>query len=1022
MRVLLFINLVVVFLLASSLHVFAGRYVSVVTGKVTDASGAPLAGATVQIKGTNKGVVTEYDGTFKITVSDNDVLVVSSVGYVTTEVPVAGKTELNIVLQNSKNELDQVVIVGYGTSRAKDLTAPLSVVKSEDLVKRTTATPMDALQGSVAGVQVVSNGAPGNGPTVRIRGVGSLNNEGPLYVVDGMFFDNIDFLNTNDIEDMSILKDASGAAIYGVKAANGVVLITTRKGKLNMKPRVTYNGYIGLQKPNHVLKMANGAEYTAMELAKQTTTDSAHVLLSSSKFGGSDVNPTTNTDWYSEILRKSALMHNHSIDITGGSTNTSYSFGINYLSQDGIMNADNNFSRFNIHAQTEAKVYSWLKVGYNVLVSNSTLLAPNNAAWALAYKASPLYPVFDETSTQTYPKKYTSSTSLGFGNGVFGNPVAAADYYFDKTKAFQVNPVIYAELAFLRNKITFRTQLSQKYVSNVEVNYIPEYYVDAFQYSTDSVSQLTSTQNRYTNYILDNLLTYKDSKAQHHWSVLLGQSSREERWRQTQVKATNVPNDEHYYYVTNGTTSATGYSEDGTDYKSLSFFARATYDYDSKYFLTATYRADGSNKYQTTWGYFPSVGLGWAITNEDFMKNQHLFDFLKARASWGKLGNDAIPANAAYAKALTGNGNSGIFGSTGTSNGAYVPGYIINGLYSNIGWEIVEEWDGGLDFSLLRSRLTGSIDYYHRLTDNLAFNKTLPMTGQPVYGNWGKVLNEGFEFSLNWADKINKDWGYHIGGNLTTIKNTVKDLGGLNNMMNGIQEFPTRIQVGQPLNYFYGYKMIGVYQTQAEVDADPLTAGQNVMAGYLKYAGQDKSGNTLSPDNDRINLGSYLPKITYGINLGFEYKNFDFSALLQGQAGNKILNLNRARRILYSDMNGDAAFVSGLWTGSGSTNQYPSAYATTQGWNYLASSFFVESGSYLRIQNIQLGYNFTLGKAKDAPKMRLYVTADRPVIFTKYSGFTPEITGAANSIQNTGYDEQIYPVTSTYSFGVRIIY
>ncbi|MBS1654645.1 MAG: TonB-dependent receptor, partial [Bacteroidetes bacterium] len=519
----------------------------------------------------------------------------------------------------------------------------------------------------------------------------------------------------------------------------------------------------------------------------------------------------------------------------------------------------------------------------------------------------------------------------------------------------------------------------------------------------------------------DNLLTYKDSKGQHHWTVLLGHSSREERWRQTQVKATDVPNVEQYYYVTNGTTSATGYSEDGTDYKSVSFFARATYDYASKYLLTATFRADGSNKYQTTWGYFPSIGLGWVISQEDFMKNQHLFDFLKARVSWGKLGNDAIPSNAAYAKALSGNGYSGIFGSTGSSNGSYVPGYFVNGLWANVGWEIVDEVDGGIDFTLINSKLTGSVDYYHRMTNNLAFNKQLPMTGTTVYGNWGKVLNEGVELALNWKDKINNDWGYNVGANITTVKNTVKDLGGLLNMPQGISEFPTRIQVGQPLYYFYGYKVTGVYQTQAEVDADLPAKNAGAMAGYFKFAHHQGETN-LNADSDRVNLGNYLPKIMYGMNLGIDYKKFDFSVLLQGQAGNKILNMNRARRLWYSDMNGDAAFVSGLWTGSGSTNKYPSAYATTQGWNNQASSFYVENGSYLRIQNIQLGYNFTLGKQKDGPKVRLYVTADRPIIFTKYSGFSPEVTGSINTTQNTGYDEQIYPATATYTFGCRITY
>ncbi|MBS1654553.1 MAG: SusC/RagA family TonB-linked outer membrane protein, partial [Bacteroidetes bacterium] len=430
-----------------------------VTGKVTASTGEPLQGVSVRVKGGTLGTTTDAAGNYVLNVPDDAVLVFSYIGYDSYEVGVAGKSTINVSLTLSIKVQDAVVVIGYGTSTKRDLTAPVSVVKAEDLVKRTTATPMDALQGSVAGVQVVSSGAPGNGPTVRIRGVGSLNNEGPLYVVDGMFFDNIDFLNTNDIEDISVLKDASGAAIYGVKAANGVVLITTKKGKLNMKPRITYNGYVGFQTPVHMLKMADASQYAAMQLAKQTTSDSSHVLLSVSKFGGSGVNPTTNTNWYKELLRSKALIHNHSIDLAGGSEKVSYSFGLNYLYQDGIMDAKNSFNRFNIHAQTEAKPYNWLKMGYNVLVSNITRFAPNNGAWANAYYSSPLFPVFDPTNTLASPTDYASSTSIGFGNGVYSNPIAAANYNYDKTKEFQVNPNVYTELSFLRNKVTFRTQL-----------------------------------------------------------------------------------------------------------------------------------------------------------------------------------------------------------------------------------------------------------------------------------------------------------------------------------------------------------------------------------------------------------------------------------------------------------------------------------------------------------------------------------------------------------------------------------
>ncbi|MBO9617392.1 MAG: TonB-dependent receptor [Niabella sp.] len=1010
-----------------------------VGGTVTDSSGAPLAGVSVQVKGANIGTTTNAQGAFTLSVPDaNSTLLFSAIGYNDQEYPLNGNTTVAIKMIASQKVMDQVVVIGYGTASKKDLTAPVSTVNTEELVKRTTATPMDALQGSVPGVQVVSSGAPGSSPVVRIRGVGSSNNESPLYIVDGMMLDNIDFLNANDIADMSILKDASGAAIYGVRAANGVVLITTKKGKVNMKTRVTYNGYVGFQIPSHMLKMADGAQYAAMQLAKGSAADSAKVLNSVAKFGGTGVAPSTNTDWYNEIMRKQALIHNQSIDLAGGSDKITYSFGLNYLYQNGILKADNNYKRYNIRVQTEAKAFPWLKVGFTAYMSNSTELNPNNNAFTRAYYASPLYPVYDPSNTLAKPIDYASSTSLGYNNGVYGNPVAAANYYYNRMKGFQVLPTIYAEANIWGSKLVFRTQLSQRYESDQTSYYIPQYYVDNNQ--MQNLSKLTSLQDRYTDYVLDNLLTYKDGKNGHHWTVLLGQSSREQRWRETWVSADNVPNQEESWYAGQGVRSPLGYSEDGSRNAGLSYFARASYDYRNKYLLTATFRADGSSKYQTKWGYFPSVGLGWVLTQEDFMKDQHIFDLLKLRGSWGKLGNDAVRPNAGYAIAQSGNDYSGIFGSTGTANGAYVPGYRVNGIFTNTTWEVVEEWDGGIDFTALKNRLSGSIDYYNRTTHQMAFNRPLPFTGVTLYGNWGSVNNSGFEFALNWKDRVG-DFGYSIGANLSTLKNKVIDLGGLANTQTGVAEFPTRIQVGYPINYFYGYQMTGVYQSQAEIDADPAAAafnkanpGSPIKPGYLKF--KDQNGDGVLNSDDRVNLGSYLPKITYGLNLGFDYKHFDLSIALQGVNGNKILNLNRAMRLKFTDMNGDAAFVSHLWTGAGSTNAYPSAYGSTQSWNNAASSFFVENGSYLRIQNIQLGYNFKVGKGERPTQMRVYATADRPFIFTKYSGFTPEVTGIKpnnlangttapgvivdNNLGNGGYDNNIYPVTSSYSLGVRV--
>ncbi|WP_166437198.1 TonB-dependent receptor [Niastella caeni] len=1003
-----------------------------VSGRVTSTTGEPVAGVSVLVKNTSIGTTTDGAGNYALTVPDSAVLVFSSLGFETQEIPVDGRTTIDVNLKAADaSSLQQVVVIGYGTSSRKDLTAPIGVVNPEDLNKRMTASPMQALQGNAPGVQVVTNGIPGGSPTVRIRGVGSFNNNNPLYVVDGMFVDNIDFLNTNDIGEMSILKDASAAAIYGVRAANGVVIITTKKGKYNMKTRVTYNGYFGVQKPTGKFKLANGAQYSAMQLAKQTASDTARVALSVSKFGGSGVNPSTSTDWYDEIMKSSALMHNHSIDLAGGASKVNYTLGLNYLYQDGIMETENNYKRYNIRFQLEAKPYDFLKLGITTHLSNFIQRNPNTGAFALAYMASPLYPVFDETNTLAYPNKYTSSSTLGFANGVFNNPVAAANYWYDKTKGFQLLPTVYAEADIVKNKLSFRSQLSQRYGSALNQNYLPEYYVDNIQ--RQRVSTLTTTEARTENYILDNLITYKDKIGSHHWTLLLGQSVRDERFRSTQVITDSVTTQQTFWYADQGIRRTNGYNETGFRNTSASWFGRLSYDYAGKYLLTVTYRADGTSKYQDKWGYFPSVGVGWVISDEEFMSGQKLFDELKIRGSWGKLGNDNVNPSTGYAVVYTGNDYSGVFGSTAVSNGNLQTGYRIDPIFGTVNWEVVTEWDGGIDFSMMHKRLKGSVDYYHRQTDKLAFERNIPFIGLRQYGNWGKVNNSGIEVDLSWSDKIG-NLGYQIGGNLSTLKNEVVDLQGLKNLPGGVAEFPTLSQVGDPFNFFYGYQVTGIYQNQAEVNADPIAVANNVKPGYFKY--KDQNGDKVLDAQDRVNLGSYLPKVTYGFNLDLNYKDFDFSIFFQGVSGNSILNFNRATRQKFPDMNGDEDFVTGLWTGEGSTNKYPSAIATTQSWNNNASSFYVENGSYLRLQNIQLGYNFKIGK-NNSTSFRVYATADRPVIFTRYSGVTPEVTapsqlpkdrasGPANTpatfISGTGYDNNVYPTTAVYTIGVRISY
>ena len=989
------------------------------SGRITNEQGVPLV-ATISVQGSSESTSSNEAGIYSFSVPTSaQSLTISAIGYLQQTIAITGDV-VNVQLSQDGNQnLDEVVVVGYGTQRKIDLTAPVATVNMDEARKRTVSSPMDALQGAVTGVQVVSVGAPGATPVVRIRGVGSFNNESPLYVVDGMFMDNINFLNPNDIQDISVLKDASGAAIYGVRAANGVIIVTTKKGTLNMKTKVSYLGYAGFQSPTNLLKMASGEQYAAYATAvgNQSIVDN-----SITKFGGANGKPLSNTDWYNELLRSNALIHNHNLDIQGGGEKTTYSFGINYVDQDGIMDAKNYDRKFNIRSQVESRVSSWFKLGFTAHVNNFNTFSPNHAAFRQAYFANPLYPSHDPDLDLAKPVKFGSSTTLGMPSAFwFNNPIATAHYNHNNTKGFQVLPSAYIEAQFWQNKLTFRSQLNQRYQSYHNIQYNPVYYIDNDQ--RNDRSYLRSAQGRNTNYILDNLLTYRDEAGKHHWTVLLGQSTREERWRETWVSANDVPEAEEFWYVgqgAQGTGSASGYGESGSRNSGVSLFTRGSYDYDNKYLLTATFRADGSSKYQTKWGYFPSIGLGWVLSRENFMEDQSLFDLLKIRGSWGLLGNDGIQPNAGYGIVNSGNGFSGVFGSTGTTDGVRIPGYRVGRFFTQVRWEVVEEWDAGLDFELLNNRLNGTIDYYYRQTNDLAFSRPIPFMWDRVYGNWGSVANSGWEISLNWADKIG-NFGYNIGGNVTTLKNKVLDIGALANIQNGFPEwtaeFPARIEANQPINYYYGYEVAGVYQNQAEINADPIASkynqqnpGSPILPGYLRY--KDKNGNGELDEADRGNLGHILPKVTYGFNVGMTYNKFDLRIAFQGVSGNKIHNLNRAMRRKYPQMNADAAFMEGLWTGEGSTNTYPSAEGSVASWNLQASSFFVESGSYLRIQNIQLGYNFNVHKSIP---VRIFATADRPAIFTKYNGFTPEVTGM-------GYDTNVYPISSTYSLGLNVTF
>lgn len=982
-----------------------------VKGVVVDQTNQPVIGASVQVNGTSIGVVTDFDGTYELTnVPDNAVITFSFIGMKSKEVKVTDSV-LNVQLVDDLQKLDEVVVIGYGAAKAKDLTSPITVVKGDELLSTPSTSPMSAIQGKVAGVNVVNSGAPGAGPRVSIRGNGSFTNSSPLYVVDGMFYDDINFLNNSDIQEMSVLKDASAAAIYGVRAANGVVIITTKKGKRNQNAKITYNGYVGVQSATNVLKMANSEQYAQMLLEANYDAYVANMKASIDRYGGSyadaDFHNWTfgaNTDWYNELLRK-AVITNHSIGISGGSEKAVYSLGVSYLYQDGIMDADNNYKRMNFRAAVDYDATSWLKVGFSGVFSNSTQINPNNAAWKEAFNSPSIYPVYDENNAEAFPEKFASPASVGFTSN-FYNPVATAKYNNSRNENYQVLSNFYAQFNILPERLNFKTNYSYDYTGTRGRSYIKPYYVSSWQQK--SVSELTKSTTNYYNYIWDNTLTYNDKFGDHKVGAMLGYSMRQQQYRYLWGKASNVPEGkDEYMYLGQGDADGVTLGDDGYCYRGQSYFARLNYDYAGKYLLMFTMRADGSSKYQEQWGYFPSVGAAWVMSQESFMQNQKAFDYLKLRASWGRLGNDHVAASDGFASINTGNGASGVFGNT------TIPGFQNTSYFSYLKWELVDEANVGVNFSTLNNRLNVDLDWYHRMTKRAVISPRLPFSNDVLAGNYGKILNTGFDVAATWSDRIGNDFKYSVGLNMSFLKNRVKDLGGTDYVKGG----KTINMVGEEMNSFYGFKVVGIYQNDAECAADPIAVANGLVPGDFKY--EDVNGDNVIDGNDRQTLGAYIPNLTYGVNLGFSWKNLDFELTTYGQAGAQMYNRKRALRYSQSNFNFDESQYKNRWTGEGSTNEHPSAAALVKGWNVSdqkVNSYFVESADFFRIQNITLAYNFRNLKMGNytLPGLRLSLTADRPFTTFSANAFTPELS------DSEGWDVEVYPLTSTYTFGVQI--
>lgn len=971
-----------------------------VTGHVYDDGSLPQMGAAVFEKGTSNGTVTDMDGYYSISVAEDAVLVFSFQGFKDVEESVSGRALIDVYMSVDNSFLDEAVVVGYGTQKSKDLTAPIVTVHGEELTRQTASNPMSALQGMVSGVQIIQSGAPGAGPSVKVRGVGSIGDyAAPLYVVDGTFVDNIDFLSSSDIESLTVLKDASAAAIYGVRAANGVVLVTTRKGSAGHTD-ISYEGYGGVQIPVNIMKLANRDQYVElMNLANRNTL--GWTPLDASSYPG-------DTDWYAQLVRPAATT-GHSLDFSGANGGTSYSLGLSYLYQDGIMdNATNDYERLNFRARVDSKLNSWLKVGINTVLSRYGQHDYNSNAYYQAFINPPVYNVYSDDNPAAYPVAFDSPQLYGFGNS-YGNPVAFAYYNNSKQDGLKGVFSAYAQIDFIPEKLNFKTSYNLDYAGYDAQNYTPEYYVGGSQGT--SVSVLSKTFGYHTNQILDNLLTYQDRIGKHDFSLMLGQSVRSQFASSLTGRVNSVPGfDDQSIYLVNGSYKNQFATDAASRYNGLSFFARGTYSYDGKYLATLTFRADGSSKYQKKWGYFPSVGLGWNISDEDFMQEQDVVDYLKLRVSWGMLGNDNVPANSILTVGSSGVGSSAVFGDT------LVDGVGAQTVYQNyLEWEVVTESNVGLDFAFLSNRLRGELDLYNRVTSNVVFEAPIATGGGTanLLANNGKVLNQGVELSLTWSDEVG-DFGYSVSGNATVNRNEVLELEGRDYIPGAsvAGSYATRTQVGYPIGAFWGYEIDGVYASEAEALRDPVA--QTIKdAGYFKY--RDQNGDDKIDEQDKTYLGSPNPWLMMGFNLACNWRGWDFSALVNVSVGGKILNAKRMQRGTFSDSNYDLDFYENAWRADATSDSYPSPEAANSSFTQQANSFYVEDASSLRIQNIQLGYTFS--NLKWMSSARVYVSAQRPLSLFGYNGFTTEIGGSPIA---SGIDNSVYPMQAIYTAGVNL--
>ena len=1051
-----FIPIGLIFLLFTVLPTIAtAQPTRTVTGKVTDPTGAPIPGVSVVIKGTTNGNVTDMDGNYTIiNVPANATLTYSFIGMATQDVVIGDRSVVNVSMTEETIGLEEVVAIGYGVQKKKLVTGATIQVSGEDIERLNTISPMQALQSNSPGLNITeTSGEPGAGFKVTIRGIGTIQNSQPLYIVDGVPRDNIDFLPPSDIQSIDILKDAASAAIYGARAANGVVLVTTRKGSKNDKITLSYEGYYGVQNVYKILPLLNAREY--MMIQDEANVNSGlkpndwNTLLAPGDYARIRSGQWNGTNWLKEIQNEDAPTQSHAVSIFGGNQKSVFSMGLTYTAQEGIFGkpVQSDFERYSFRINSEHtlfrsdKDFDILKIGENLSYTFRTThgIGTGNMWWndiSNAAKALPVLPMFaTENDDAAFPYHY----SIPF-NTNYSNPVAAMIYQrgYNLSKNHNLNGNVYLALQPIKG-LTLRSSFSAAPHFNSYRSWTPSYALGPVATANNNIT--VQNMGGGLNWTVENTLNYNLDLSEHTFDILVGTSA--ERYGLGEEMNTsnvgNVFNDFEHAYInnanipTNASIGGAPLEKGGIN----SYFGRINYDFKETYLLSLIMRADGSSNFPrgNRWGYFPSVSAGLVLTNMSFGESwAPAVDFFKLRASWGQNGNQDISTFQYLSLISLNNSDNPVnyyFGtSKGTASLGAFPGNIPN---TDLKWETSEQLDIGFDARFFNSKLSAAFDYYIKTTkDWLVAAPILASWGvtSPRFINGGEIENKGIELGLNWNDGIGEDIRYRINANMSYNRNEVTQILNSQGIINatdvklwGNGTYIARAQVGYPIGYFVGYHTAGIFQNEAEINNYKNSKGVVIMPdaqpGDVKFI--DTNDDGIISELDKVQIGDPNPDFVFSLNLGLDFKGFDFSVTTYGVAGNQIA---RSWHDAGGPQDNYTTEILGRWHGEGTSNKIPRVQNGSSINQQYFSDLQVENGDYLRIQNVTIGYDFKrLLNGLPFEQLRFYVTGQNLYTFTNYSGMDPSIgTSTDDEIWGwvKGVDLGYYPSPRTIMIGASI--